>query len=171
MREMIVGLTESLHLRAVQKSALRQSNTTIQPRDNNALKFSAGVDETLSNLFFRESEQYLTAVESVRDAFGDIRVHQQILMKAMQSALAGYIGRLDPEELEEKFSNGRHGVLMGAANKFKYWDLYKDLYQIVAQQNPGELPQLFLEEMARAYELESSRTAPHRGQNLKAGAA
>jgi type VI secretion system protein len=172
MREMVVGLTENLHLRAAQKTALRQSNTTIQPLDNNSLKFSAGVDELLSNLFFRESEQYLNAVESVREAFGDVKRHQQVLMKAMQMAVSDYIARLDPEPLEEKFSNGRHGLL-GAANKLKYWDLYKDLYQVVAQQHPGELPQLFLEEISRAYEAEATRTAPASKPALKvkAGAA
>jgi type VI secretion system protein len=172
MREMVVGLTENLHLRAAQKTALRQSNTTIQPLDNNSLKFSAGVDELLSNLFFRESEQYLNAVESVREAFGDLKRHQQVLMKAMQMAVSDYIARLDPEPLEEKFSNGRHGLL-GAANKLKYWDLYKDLYQVVAQQHPGELPQLFLEEISRAYEAEATRTAPASKPALKvkAGAA
>jgi type VI secretion system FHA domain protein len=168
---MIVGLSENLHLRSAQKNTLRQSNTTIQPQGNNSLKFSAGVDEALGNLFFRESEQYLDAVESIRESFGDIKLHQQALMKALPSAISDYIGRLDPEILEEKFSNGRHGVLMGAANKLKYWDLFKDLYQVVAQQNPGELPQLFLEEISRAYELETTRAAgPHPGRKLKAGA-
>ena len=165
-REMVVGLTENLHLRAAQKTALPQSNTTIQPLDNNSLKFSAGVDELLNNLFFRESEQYLNAVESVREAFGDLKRHQQVLMKAMQMAVSDYIARLDPEPLEEKFSNGRHGLL-GAASKLKYWDLYKDLYQVVAQQHPGELPQLFLEEISRAYEAEASRTAPASKPALK----
>lgn len=171
LREMIVGLSENLHLRSAQKNTLRQSNTTIQPQGNNSLKFSAGVDEALGNLFFRESEQYLDAVESIRESFGDIKLHQQALMKALPGAISDYIGRLDPEILEEKFSNGRHGVLMGAANRLKYWDLFKDLYQVVAQQNPGELPQLFLEEISRAYELETTRAAgPHPGRKLKAGA-
>jgi type VI secretion system FHA domain protein len=170
MREMIVGLTENLHLRSAQKNTLKQSNTTIQPQGNNSLKFSASVDEALANLFFRESEQYLNAVDSIRESFSDIKLHQQALLKALPGAIGDYIGRLDPEALEEKFSNGRHGVLMGAANKLKYWDLFKDLYQVVAQQNPGELPQLFVEEISRAYELETTRTAGHRpSARLKAG--
>ena len=79
LRETIAGLTENLHLRAAQRGLLKQSNTTIQPRDNNSLKFSAGVDEALNNLLFRDSEKYLDAVEAVRQGFGDIRRHQQIL--------------------------------------------------------------------------------------------
>jgi type VI secretion system protein len=169
MREMIAGLAENLHIRAAQKTLLRQSNTTIQPRDNNPLKFSAGVDETLGNLLFRESEQYVDAVEAVREAFGDIKRHQQALMKSMLSAVADYIGRLEPEQLEQKFSDGRQGLLKGATNKLKYWDLYKDLYQVVAQQSPGELPLVFLEEISRAYELETTRqTGARPEQKIKA---
>ncbi len=49
---------------------------------------------------------------------------------------------------------------MNAANKLKYWDLYKDLYQVVANRQPGQFPQQFLEELSRAYENEDARTAP-----------
>jgi type VI secretion system protein len=171
MRETIAGLTENLHLRAAQRSLLRQSNTTIQPRDNNALKFSAGVDEALNNILFRDSEQYLDAVEAVRQGFGDIRRHQQILMKAMLDAVVAYIERVEPEQLEQKFSNGRTGI-MGATNKLKYWDLFKDLYQVLAQRNPGEFPAAFLEEIARTYDAEATRVAGVRpAQKVKASVA
>jgi type VI secretion system FHA domain protein len=157
MREMIVGLNESLHMRADQKNVLRVPNTTIQPQNNNPLKFSASVDEALTNLLFRDSSEYLPAVEAVREAFTDIKQHQQVVLAAMRIAVADYIGRLDPDELENKFTNGKRGGLMSAANKLKYWDLYKDLYQVVTQGQQGQMPQQFLEEMARAYEHESTR--------------
>jgi type VI secretion system FHA domain protein len=156
MRETIAGLTENLQLRASQKALLRQSNTTIQAGNNNALKFSAGVDEALNNLLFRDSVEYVDAVEAVREAFGDIHRHQQILMKAMLEAVVAYIERVDPEQLEQKFSNGRTGI-MAATAKLKYWDLFKDLYQVLAQRNPGEFPSTFLEEIARTYDAEATR--------------
>jgi type VI secretion system protein len=157
MREMIVGLNENLHLRADQKSTLRIPNTTIQPQNNNPLKFSASVDEALTNLLFRQSSEYLQAVEAVREAFTDIKLHQQLVLASLRTAVSDYIGRLDPDDLENKFTNGKRGGLMSAANKLKYWDLYKDLYQVVTQGQQGQLPQQFLEEMARAYEQESTR--------------
>ena len=169
MREMIVGVGENLHVRADQKNTLRVPNTTIQPQNNNPLKFSAGVDEALHNLLFRQSPEYLTAVEAVREAFTDIKQHQQMLLGAVRAALVDYIGRLDPEQLENKFSNGKRGGLMNAANKLKYWDLYKDLYQVVTQCQPGQLPLQFLEEMARAYEQEGSKSASARKPHAKVG--
>jgi type VI secretion system protein len=171
MRETIAGLTENLHLRAAQKSLLRQSNTTIQPGNNNSLKFSAGVGEALDNLLFRDSSEYMDAGEAVREAFGDIRRHQQILMKAMLEAVVAYIERVDPEQLEQKFSNGRTGI-MAATAKLKYWDLFKDLYQVLAQRNPGEFPAAFLEEIARTYDAEATRiTGVRAEQKVKASVA
>ena len=83
--------------------------------------------------------------------------HQQSVLAALRVAIADYIARLDPETLESKFTSGKRGGLMGAAQKLKYWDLYRDLYAVVAQGQPGQLPQQFLEEMARAYEAEGAR--------------
>ena len=159
MREVILGVSENLHLRADQKNTLRVPTTTIQAQRNNPLKFSASVEEALTNLLFRQSGEYLGAVDSVRETFGDIKQHQQHLLSAIRTAVADYIGRLDPEDLEAKFSNGKRGI-MNAANKLKYWDLYKDLYQVVANCQPGQFPQQFLEELTRAYETEASRAAP-----------
>lgn len=158
MRELVLGVSENLQIRAEQKTVMRVPTTTIQPQNNNPLKFSASVEEALDNLLFRQSPQYLSAVDSVRDAFADIKKHQQHLLAAMRTAVVDYIGRLDPEELEKKI--GRGNVLLGAANKLKYWDLFKDLYQVMSQCEPGQFPHQFIEELARTYELEVSRSAP-----------
>ena len=157
MREVVLGVTENLHLRAEQKNVLRVPTTTIQPQNNNPLKFAASVEEALNNLLFRDSAEYLSAVDAVRETFGDIKQHQQHLLAAMRTAVVDYVGRLDPEELESKVSHGRAGALINAANKLKYWDLFKDLYQVVSQHQPGQFPHQFIEELARAYELEESR--------------
>jgi type VI secretion system FHA domain protein len=170
MREVVLGVTENLHLRAEQKNVLRVPTTTIQPQNNNPLKFSAGVEEALNNLLFRESAEYLSAVDAVRETFGDIKQHQQHLLAAVRTAVNDYVGRLDPEELESKINSGRGGVLMNAANKLKYWDLFKDLYQVVSQHQPGQFPHQFIEELARAYELEESRAvSPGASRQSKLG--
>jgi type VI secretion system protein len=168
MREVVLGLSENLHVRAEQKNAMRVPTTTIQPHNNNPLKFSASVEEALNNLLFRDSPEYLSAVDAVRETFGDVKQHQQHLLSAMRAAVVSYIGRLDPEELENKI--GRGNALLGAANRLKYWDLYKDLFQVVSQCQAGQFPHQFIEELARAYELEASRTTPAgAGRQSKAG--
>jgi type VI secretion system FHA domain protein len=168
MREVVLGVSENLHLRTEQKTLLRVPTTTIQPQNNNPLKFSASVEEALNNLLFRDSSEYLSAVDAVRETFGDIKRHQQHLLAAVRTAVVDYVNRLDPEELESKI--GRGNSLLGAANKLKYWDLYKDLFQVVSQQQPGQFPHQFLEELSRAYELEESRaTAAGAARQAKLG--
>jgi type VI secretion system FHA domain protein len=170
MREVVLGVSENLHVRSEHKNVLRVPTTTIQPQGNNPLKFSASVEEALNNLLFRQSSEYLTAVEAVREAFTDVKQHQQHLLAALRTAVGDYVGRLDPEELESKFT--RRNGLIAATNKLKYWDLYKDLYQVVTQGQPGQFPQQFLEEFARAYETESTRAsapAATRPSNAKLG--
>ena len=168
MREVVLGVSDNLHLRAEQKNAMRVPTTTTQPQNNNPLKFSAGVEEALNNLLFRDSAEHLSAVDALRETFGDIKQHQQHLLAAVRTAAVDYVGRLDPDELESKISNGRSG-LMNAANKLKYWDLFKDLYQVVSQHQAGQFPQQFLEDLARAYELEESRATPAGGRQAKIG--
>jgi type VI secretion system FHA domain protein len=170
MRELVVGVTESLQARSLHKARLRQPNTTIQARDNNMLKFSASVDEAIDNLLFRDSELYLTPVESIRGAFEDLNIHQRAVMNAMQHAVSEFLERLDPDALEEKFSHGKRGTLMGAAHKLKYWDMYRDLHLVLTQHPTGELPQLFADEFRRAYEKEvAAETAPLAAAGRKAG--
>ena len=158
MRELVLGVSENLHVRAEQKNVLGVSTTTTEPHNNNPLKFSATVEEALGNLLLRDSAEYSPAVDAVREAFGDIKQHQQHLLAAMRTALVDYIGRLNPEELENKI--GRGHSLLGAANKLKYWDLFKDLFAVVSQCEEGQFPHQFIEEMSRAYELEASQSAP-----------
>ena len=168
-REVVVGVTENLHLRNEQKNVLRVPTTTIQPQSNNPLKFSADVEEALNNLLFRQSSQYLSGVDAIRETFADIRLHQQHLLGAVRKAIADYVGRLDPDELENKLSKGKHGAIINATNKIKYWDYYRDLYQLVVHSQPGQFPQQFLEELSRAYEQQDTRGATPAARNVKAG--
>lgn len=157
LREIAVGLKDILRNRAELKDKFRLSQTTIQPSENNPLKFSASVDETLCNLL-KDDNHYLSAVEAVREAFLDIKMHQAAMLAAMRCAFDDFIDRLDPAELTEKFDRGlKRGALLGAANKMKYWDLYGELYQVMTHKTDGQFPHLFSEEFARAYEAEIAR--------------
>ena len=158
MRELVIGLTDALHFRAEQKSKLRIPSTVIQPKSNNILKFSAGVDEALNSLFSDPADEYQSAIESTREAYQDLKIHQQAMQEAVRIALSDLIDRMDPDELEQTFDHGmKRNAFIGAANKLRYWDLYADVFQALSQRSPGHLPQLFAEELSRAYEEEATR--------------
>lgn len=152
MREVVLGLMDTLKGRADQKNRLRLSQTTIQPAENNPLKFSASVDEALLKLLDPHTSRYLGPVDAIRDSFADLRTHQIALSSAIQAAIDEVMNRIEPGELQERFDRGlKRGALLGAANKMKYWDLYTEFYQVLNQRNEQNLPTLFAEELARTY--------------------
>ena len=152
LREVVLGLMEALKGRADLKSRLRLNQTTIQPAENNPLKFSASVDEALVKLLDAHSSRYLGPVESIRNSFSDLRTHQSALSSAIQAAIDELMTRIEPGELQERFDRGlKRGAILGAANRMKYWDLYIEFYQALNQRNEQGLPVLFAEELARTY--------------------
>lgn len=152
LRETVAGVTDTLHDRARHKHELKLGNTTIQPRNNNPLKFSASMQETMTRLLTDSSPEYMAPVPAMRDAFRDIKEHQGATMTAMQQAFIDFIERLDPTELEQRFeSAGRRKALLPGSAKARNWEQYAELYEVLTRHAPGQLPQLFGEEFARAY--------------------
>ena len=152
MREAVLGLMESLKSRSDLKNRMRLSQTTIQPGENNPLKFSASVDEAVLKLLDPHSTRYLGPIEAIRESFADIRTHQTALVGSIQAAVDELLNRIEPGELQERFDRGlKRGPLLGATNKMKYWDLYTEFYQVLSQRGEQGLPTLFAEEFARTY--------------------
>jgi type VI secretion system protein len=152
LREVVLGLMEALKGRADLKNRLRLSQTTIQPGENNPLKFSASVDEAVLKLLDPHGNRYLGPIDAIRDSFADLRTHQLSLAASMQAAIDELMNRIEPGELQERFDRGlKRGALLGATNKMKYWDLYGEFYQVLNQRNEQGLPTLFAEELARTY--------------------
>ena len=153
MREMVLGVMEALKSRADVKHRFRISQTTIQPAENNPLKFSAGVDEALRKLLDGHGSRYLGPIDAVREAFIDLRLHQHAVGSATQQALDELLQRLAPGQLQERFDRGlKRGALLGATNKMKYWDLYTEFYNVLNQRDEQGLPAAFAEDFARMYD-------------------
>jgi type VI secretion system protein len=141
-----------LKTRADQKDRFRISKTGIQPNNNNPLKFSASVEEALRKLLDAGGMRYLGPVESLREAFGDLKNHQSAVDAAMQGALDDLLFRLEPSELQERFDRGlKRNPLLGVVNKTKYWELYTEFYPLLNQRDTRGLPAVFTEEFTRIY--------------------
>lgn len=133
VRATVEGLTSVLRTRALIKGQLRLTQTTIQPGDNNPLKFAPKTQDALEQLFYRQSAEFLPPTEAVEEAFKDLRAHQAATVVAMKAAFHDLLERLEPEELEEKFERGlKRGGLLSGSHKSKYWDLYREIYQGIA---------------------------------------
>jgi predicted component of type VI protein secretion system len=172
VREMALGLMTSLQHRVEQKSRYGVADTVISPAGINPFKMSTSIDELITRLFAPRSNRFLMPLEAVRASFADIRRHEQATTVAMQDALAEYLRRFAPEQLEQQFDQGlARSQPSGAGDPQKYWGLYTEFYRVLAQASAEGLPHAFAEEFARAYETASEElreSAPRSGGNRSA---
>jgi len=152
MRETISGLMQVLSSRSTVKNEFRMNVTTIQPVENNPLKFSANIEDALENMFIRESQAYKKPVESVREGFQGIAEHQVAILAGIRAAFRGVIERFDPITLEQRFEKYRKAGLLQMVNKGKNWDSYKEYYNELVNDMDNSFQHLFGYDFVQAYE-------------------
>ncbi len=152
LREMVLGLMTNQQTRAEAKGRYRIDDTGITPAEQNPLKAATSVDEALMRLFGPRSTRFLLPLEAVRASFNELKRHDQAIQIALQDAIADYLRRLAPDQLEQQFAESlsRSGPLSEDPGQ-KYWEMYGEIYKVLAQTSPEGLPHAFAEEFARAY--------------------
>ena len=158
-REMVSGLMQVLGSRSAIKNEFRMNVTTIQPVENNPLKFSANVDDALENMFIKEGNAYKKPLEAVREGFDGIAEHQVAILAGIRSAFKGVIERFDPALLDAKFSRQNKGGLIPGSHNAKNWDLYLEYYKELIGDIDNTFQYLFGDDFVRAYEDQLQRLA------------
>jgi type VI secretion system protein ImpI len=149
----VQGMMDVLKSRADVKSQFRLALTTIKPVENNPLKFSPNVDVAMDNLFNNPKSGYLKPTEAFEEGFRDIKAHQLAMIAGMRAAFEHMLRQFSPEVLEEHFEGGtKRGGLMGMANKVRYWEMYRDMFNRITRDSDDNFRKLFGEEFASAYE-------------------
>ena len=158
MRATVEGIVAVLRTRSLIKGQFRLTQTTIQPAENNPLKFAPSAQDALEQMFYGEKSEFMGPLDAVENAFGDVRAHQVAMVVAMKAAFRDLLDRLEPDVLEEKFDRGlKRGGLLGGSNKSKYWDLYCDLFQVIAGHNMENFANIVGPKFAEAYDKEVYR--------------
>jgi predicted component of type VI protein secretion system len=153
LREFVEGATHLLASRANLKNAFRLDQTTVLPRHNNPLKLSANTKDSIKQLLVGREGEYLGPRDAVREVCRDLLFHQDAFLDAMNNAFLEFSDRFDPEELQAVFDRTMGtGLWAKLTNKYKYWELYGDLYPILTEKGGGRFPQMYAEEFVRAYE-------------------
>ena len=152
LREMITGLMQVLGSRSAIKNEFRMNVTTIQPVENNPLKFSANVDDALENMFIKQSKAYKKPLDAVEEGFQGVAEHQVAILAGIREAFKLLIQRFDPLTLEEKFSRQAKGGLLPGSQKARNWEAYVDYYQELIGDIDNSFQFLFGGSFVRAYE-------------------
>jgi type VI secretion system FHA domain protein len=152
VREMVLGLMTNQQTRAELKGRYRIDETGIMQAEQNPLKAATSVDDALTRLFGPRSTRFLLPLEAVRASFTELKRHDQATQVALQDAIADYLQRLAPEQLEQQFAEAlaRSGPLSADPGQ-KYWEMYGEIYRVLAQTTAEGLPHAFADEFARAY--------------------
>jgi len=152
VRHTVEGLLKVLRARSTIKNELRMGVTTVQPRDNNPIKFSADVDDALEHLFVRHSKAYLPPIASVNESFETILDHQVAVLAGMRAAFKSLIQKFDPVQLTARFETQTGSGIFPGSKKVKHWEAYHDFYNTQVRDLDSSFQQLFGEEFVKAYE-------------------
>jgi type VI secretion system protein len=152
-REMTDGLRQVLAARSALKNELRVDRTVVSAANNNPVKFSTGLDDTLVALLRPPARGYMPGVEAVREAFRDVKAHELATMSGVQAALRAVLRRFDPANLKQRLD--QHPTLasiLPGARQSRYWAAYEQLYREVASDAENSFDGLYGREFVRAYE-------------------
>ena len=153
LRESTKGTVELLAARAALKREVRADVTTILASANNSLKFSPSVDVALQYLLGPRMLGFMPPVESMRDAYDDLKAHQLGVMAGMKAALAGVLERFDPKVVEGKLTAGSAlSNLIPSSRKARLWELFQEVYQKLATEAEEDFNTLFGAAFLKAYQ-------------------
>jgi len=167
MREMVAGMMQVLGSRSAIKNEFRMNVTTIQPVENNPLKFSANVDDALENMFIKTGNSYKQPVEAVREGFEGVAEHQVAILAGIREAFKGVIDRFDPVILEERFNKLNKGGILPGSQKAKNWESFSSYYEELVGDVDKSFQHLYGDGFVRAYEDQLQRLAITRKSKVK----
>lgn len=152
IRHSIEGLMQTLSSRNNVKNTFRMNMTTIQPIENNPLKFSPTVDDALENMFLRKGNSYKKPIETIQESFESIADHQVAILAGIRSAFKSIVERFEPKILESRFEKQNKKGLIPRNQNAKNWEAFNAYYEELFSDIDGSFQYLFGEEFSQAYE-------------------
>ncbi|NOY73136.1 MAG: type VI secretion system-associated FHA domain protein TagH [Gammaproteobacteria bacterium] len=166
VRETMEGMMRVLSFRKKIKEEFRINVTTIQPVENNPLKFSANIDDAMENMFIKDNNAYKEPIEAVREGFQGIAEHQVAVLAGMQAAFRGMLERFDPDTLEKRFEKYKKSSLIQLGKNRKNWESYKAYHTELAGNLDNSFQYLFGYDFVQAYEEQMQRLVIARKTNM-----
>lgn len=160
LREAVLGLMDLNQGRNEFRNRFR-----IPPPPSDApespLSFSRGVDEALVRLLTTLSTR-AGSVEAIRQNFRELKAQSVASLAATHAAFEEFLARVDPAELEERFERASKRGVFGSQNKVKYWELYREMFNGLAQRPEDGFPHVFTEAFAKTFEAKMRTLVPPR---------
>ena len=154
VRETVTGMMKVLTSRSSIKNEFRMNITTIQPVENNPLKFSANIDDALENMFLKSGSSYKAPIEAITDGFDGIAEHQVAILAGIRAAFKGAVDRFEPSVLERRFDKQHSSSLdfLPLLKKHKNWNQFVKYFDDLTDDMDNSFQYLFGDEFVQAYE-------------------
>jgi type VI secretion system protein len=158
MREYTDGMIKALRGRYEVKSEFHMQHTMMGPRENNPLKFQTSTSGALVQLVTKKDPAYKSGAEAVSESHDDMNAHQLAVIAGMEAAIQGILKRFNPKTLENRMKTDSvlDNILPGG-RKAKYWEVFKLLFDDIANEVEDDSEKLFGKEFSRAYEEQLAR--------------
>lgn len=158
LRATIEGTLGLLAARGIAKRELGASETLVQTRQNNPLKFSADANAALIGLLTPPQRGFIPALAAVRETYDDLRAHEMAILAGMRAALEAVLARFDPATLEERWAEkGVWENLRPVNHKAKLWERYAEQHAEIAREIEENFDSIFSQAFAAAYEAQRAR--------------
>lgn len=154
VRETVKGMMLVLTSRSSIKNEFRMNVTTIQPIENNPLKFSANIDDALENMFLKSGSSYKKPMEAITDGFQGIAEHQIAILAGIRAAFKGAVERFEPRKLEYRFDKQNQNYFKSVPflKKAQNWNQFVHYFDDLTDDMDNSFQYLFGDAFVQAYE-------------------
>jgi predicted component of type VI protein secretion system len=130
-----------------------EERTMAAARDNNPLKRMSDPQEAMDFLLDpgERTDGLLDPVHAVRDACGELRMHELAVMAGMRAAVQSALGRFDPNLIERAFEKSQKGFSLGS-RKAKLWELFAVQQDQLSRDAQDDFSKVFGRDFIGAYE-------------------
>jgi FHA domain-containing protein len=154
----VAGAMALMAVRQITKREIGAELTMIVATRNNPLKFLPTPEAALIQILGPRMPGFMTPVDSMADAFEDLRAHEVGVIAGTRAAFTEVLRRFDPKELEQRLGKGGllDGILPGHRDA-KLWELFVARFQEVYKDAQDDFDSLYGLAFTEAYEAEVRR--------------
>jgi FHA domain-containing protein len=154
----VAGAMALMAVRQITKREIGAELTMIVATRNNPLKFLPTPEAALMQILGPRMPGFMAPVDSMADAFEDLRAHEVGVIAGTRAAFTEVLRRFDPKELEQRLGKGGllDGILPGHRDA-RLWELFVARFQEVYKDAQDDFDSLYGLAFTEAYEAEVRR--------------
>jgi type VI secretion system protein ImpI len=160
----VTGMTYALQHRNECKNELRLPITTTGfGLSNNPLKFSPTPEAALSTLLGPKQKSVLSPVEAMNEGFDNLHSHHMGLVAGARAAVRASLEKIGPQAVETRLDANGPVRLNRTA---RLWHTFVRMHHSLRDDHDG-LAALFLQDFARAYEVQGRTLHPTNNREIQ----